>query len=438
MSAEEANVGKPDESAPLTENGAENVRKQWSHRALGLLLLACVVCLWVSASTVIQTIFDEVSFKKPFFVTYTSTSLFSIYLLPWHRLSSFFSRIFGRRQKNEDGDDEAPLIAVEGHHLDAVSMAASGQGSSSTSEQTVPGSTKLSLKETARLAVQFCPFWFVANWLFNFGLLHTSVSSNTILSTTSSLFTLLLSTIFLREPLFLLKFAAVLLSFSGVVQIALADGESSGHHFLGDGVTLISAFMYATYTTMLKARIPNEEAVDMSKFLGFVGLTNMLCLWPLFFIFDAVGLESHELPTGEAFMFLALNALFGTVLSDYLWARSVLLLSPVISTVGLTMTIPLAMLSDVIFKDKAFSWRYLLGTLCTFGGFLLVSSAENIARRKNPRLELCFREWSCRNAAVEHPGDEDGKTVVSEGVAYGTVVSTKTVGSSIGDSITNL
>ena len=63
----------------------------------------------------------------------------------------------------------------------------------------------------------FCPLWFGANYFFNLSLGLTSVASNTILSTTSCIFTLILSIIVLKESPELLKFVAVLVSFGGIV-----------------------------------------------------------------------------------------------------------------------------------------------------------------------------------------------------------------------------
>lgn len=44
----------------------------------------------------------------------------------------------------------------------------------------------MTLFEVARTAVIFCPIWFAANYSFNKGVSMTSVSSNTVLSSTSS------------------------------------------------------------------------------------------------------------------------------------------------------------------------------------------------------------------------------------------------------------
>ena len=71
-----------------------------------------------------------------------------------------------------------------------------------------------------------------------------------------------------------------------------------------------------------------------SPFSGFIGAINVICMWPFFFLLDAVGIEKFTQPPGEVVGALFLNGLFGTVLSDYLWARSVLLTSPLVATLG--------------------------------------------------------------------------------------------------------
>ncbi|KAL3927141.1 MAG: hypothetical protein SGPRY_002963, partial [Prymnesium sp.] len=46
------------------------------------------------------------------------------------------------------------------------------------------------------------------------------------------------------------------------------------------------------------------------------------------------------------------KGLFDNVLSEYLWAHAVLLTSPSVATVGLSLTVPLAMLSDAILPSE--------------------------------------------------------------------------------------
>ena len=47
-----------------------------------------------------------------------------------------------------------------------------------------------------------------------------------------------------------------------------------------------------------------------------------------------------------------MNGLCNSVLSDYLWARSVVLTSPTVATIGMSITIPLAMISDLFIQSE--------------------------------------------------------------------------------------
>jgi hypothetical protein len=60
--------------------------------------------------------------------------------------------------------------------------------------------------------------WFIAQYLFNVSLSLTSVTSNTILSSTSSLFTFALSMLVLKEPYSLAKLLSIAACIGGKQQ----------------------------------------------------------------------------------------------------------------------------------------------------------------------------------------------------------------------------
>ena len=66
---------------------------------------------------------------------------------------------------------------------------------------------------------------------------------------------------------------------------------------VGDSLALLSALFYAFYVTLLKVRIRSESRIDMQLFLGFVGLFNVLFLWPIGFILHFAQIERFEWPT---------------------------------------------------------------------------------------------------------------------------------------------
>ena len=59
---------------------------------------------------------------------------------------------------------------------------------------------------------------------------------------------------------------------------------------------------------------PNEPSLP-----GFVGLFNLLLLWPGFLVLHYTGFESFELPSQLVWTYILINGLIGTVLSEFLW-----------------------------------------------------------------------------------------------------------------------
>lgn len=133
-----------------------------------------------------------------------------------------------------------------------------------------------------------------------------------------------------------------------MVGVALSDSDAKSSKVVGDVLTLFSAFAYGCYMILLKVKIGDEKRVHMAMFFGFLGVFNVLCMWPFFFVLHYSGLEPFVWPDGSVLWRLAINALIGTVLSDFLWLWSVLLTSPLISTLGMSLTTPFAMLGQLM------------------------------------------------------------------------------------------
>jgi solute carrier family 35 protein F5 len=385
-------------------------RRNRGKRLLGLALLLSVVVIWTASSEAIQYIFEDTNFSKPFFLTYLSTSLFSLYLVgflfraDWvvaPRWRSFRDTLRGTAHykpleaaEDRSRADSPALADYEAAAAAAVvssSSSASPSLSASLPRHLHPEATLDGLA-TLRLAALFCPFWFAANLQFNISLSMTSVSSNTILSSTSGLFTFGLSLLFLGERFRFSKLLAVALSLGGVICITLTDEKVRArqrhaspsaapeearhdHALVGDALALGGALAYAMYSVLLKCRI--TEQVSMPMFFGCVGLVNTVVLWPLFFVLDATKLEPFEAPRGKTLYALLINGLVGTVLSDILWALSVVLTTPLTSTVGLALTIPAAIIADSVMGKISFNQPlYILGSLLVTSGFLTSAFGE--------------------------------------------------------------
>ncbi|PIA16331.1 hypothetical protein COEREDRAFT_42826 [Coemansia reversa NRRL 1564] len=332
---------------------------EYWRRAVGLLLLLCVVFIWVGSSFLVSNLFGEQEFNRPFFITYFNTGTFSLYLLGvW--ISHLHRRTETENSEHvrSSSDEGLPLV----------------ERTASTDNDSEP--QKLTVRETAVLGMQFSILWFAANISQNASLAYTSVASSSILCSTSGLFTLAIGAASGVERFNATRLAAVVASVVGVYCIMEHGGEEAGATarplaWAGDLLALLSAALYGCYTTLLKHRIGDESRLDAPLFFGAVGLANIVLLWPGFFVLDFTGLEAFELPrSGRMWAMVLVNALVGTFLSDYLWLQSMLMTSPLVVTLGLSLTIPLSVAGDVLFKAAAVTPLYFAGALLVLLAFV--------------------------------------------------------------------
>jgi solute carrier family 35 protein F5 len=264
--------------------------------------------------------------------------------------------------------------------------------STSTSARTASTSSgHLSLRETARLSLEFCFLWFMANYFVCACLEYTTVASSTILTSTSSVFTLLFGALFGVEKFSLRKLIAVLISLLGIALISsidLSGRDNDADHrgdfpekttwelAVGDGLAFMSAVMYGIYAVFMKSRIGDESRVDMPLFFGLVGLFNVILLWPGFFILHFTGIEAFELPPGGRVTAIILANSLSSLVSDIAWAYAVLLTSPIVVTVGLSMTIPLSLIGQIVLNGQRASALYWVGAVAVVLSFVFVSEEE--------------------------------------------------------------
>lgn len=253
----------------------------------------------------------------------------------------------------------------------------------------------LTTRETFKLSAKFCILWMFANWSNSASFTYTSVASSTILSTTSGVFTLFFGAILGAERFTVKKCVGVFGSLSGVAIIALVDmykkqGDTDlgsfpdkppGEVFLGDALALLSAVFYGVYATLLQKSVGDERRINMPLFIGFIGVVAVVCAWPGIFLLQLIGLESFSLPpTKEVWVVILINALI-SLISDTCWAYAVLLISPLVVTVGLTLTIPLSLVGQILINSQYASAWHWVGALIIVFAFVFI----NYESRQRPK-----------------------------------------------------
>ncbi len=350
----------------LVNENRSHRRQRWT---LGLIMLAVVVLSWVLSSFLISDIFENDLYRKPFFITYINTATFIFYLIPYLKkvIKGYIENGSLKYKEIEedflDSSDEELALNAESEY-----------------------NAKLSLSETIKLSAQFCVVWYLANLATNASLSYTSVGSQTILSSTSSFFTLLIGALAKTESFSNVKIFGLVLSFIGVIVITKSDSDTVSSDiertplsiFIGNSLALAGALLYGVYATLLKYRIRDESRINMKVFFGFVGVFNLFFLWPSLIIFHYTGVEKFELPSGTFVISIILINCLITFISDFCWVKAMLLTSPLIVTVGLSTTIPFAMIGDIIFKGEKITVLYVIAaSMICISFFVINKDAEN-------------------------------------------------------------
>ncbi|XP_062178359.1 uncharacterized vacuolar membrane protein YML018C-like isoform X2 [Phragmites australis] len=385
---------------------------------LGLIYIVAVASIWIAASYIVQSVVD--GGVSPFLITYICNSLFVIYI-PIVEVARYFEdsiNNFWTKLKFKDAAslqqsadlESVNLLQSGGHEINATSEHSLTRLPQDTlaPDANFPGQSELSVADcskgldakgrwtrarVARVSMVVCPFWFLAQLTFNLSLRYTTVTSNTILSSTSSLFTFLVALVFLGETFTWVKLISVLLCMGGTIIVSLADSSSTvnaiaTNPLLGDFFSIVSAGLYAVYITLIRKKLPDEKEgqgqVSMAQFLGFLGLFNMLFFLPVALVLNFAKLEPFHKLTWEQVGLIVGKGLLDNVLSDYLWAKAILLTTTTVATAGLTIQVPIAAIVDTLTGHAPHLLNYIgaAAVLVGFAGINIPSESSQAAQQE--------------------------------------------------------
>jgi len=189
-----------------------------SKKAVGFAMLGGTVVLWVASSVLVQMVFEGVHFEKPVFVTLFNSSMSVSFLIM-----------------------RLPMCA--------------GSRADDQAAKSVPFRSVLRLSSTLGL------LWLCSQWAFNMSLVYTSVATNTVLSSTSSVFTFFFSIVICRDPFRWPSFCAAVFSFAGCTIVAIQapsniSKDAVTNSSFGDVLVLVSSAMFAFVSVLLRKLAP--------------------------------------------------------------------------------------------------------------------------------------------------------------------------------------
>uniref|UniRef100_A0A0N5AFU2 Nuclear receptor domain-containing protein n=1 Tax=Syphacia muris TaxID=451379 RepID=A0A0N5AFU2_9BILA len=406
-----------------------------SVRFLALIILFVVDALWVSAGEITRYIFVDLKFERPFFSTYVKLSMLTAYFIPY-----FFNCQLLRSKKvgihrheqlllSDESDFSETLDSDSGDRCVSESLTPSefervaiSEGSDVDYTPKVPRHVHFSeacftfvceirhmpisvaddafkarlpysaarfwcsfsisshLKKTCFLSL----LWIVCTLTYQASLLFISVSSLNLLSSSSSLFVLILSAVFPQSSadyITWLKLALVVCNFLGVALVSEYAISSYGTF-----LALLSAFCYAIYLVLFTYMQRSGARLDVNLIMGMVGALSLILYTPLLFILQYFSVEPLQpLPNTEQFMMLILNGVVGTLFTDFLWLQATMLTSSLAASLSLSMCIPMSFVADYLFRSQTPSLVKLFAaipiTVSFMGATLLRSYSNNDTKR---------------------------------------------------------
>lgn len=190
-----------------------------------------------------------------------------------------------------------------------------------------------------------------------------------------------------------------------MVTLADSTGNSaSSASIWGDLLCLLSAVIYGSYTVAIRRSLGgDDEAVPMTLFFGLMGGLIFFIAGPILGLQKLLGADLGSM-TWKSFGMVVLKGLLDNVLSDYLWARSILLIGPTIASAGLSLQVPIAIVLDAIFRNPR--WLHAVGTalltLLGGGGVLSGFIGINVGSEDISRDETdARRAWEAQAATLQ-------------------------------------
>ncbi|XP_010066248.2 solute carrier family 35 member F5 isoform X3 [Eucalyptus grandis] len=371
---------------------------------LGLIYIVAVATIWIGASFLVQSVVHLGA--SPFLITYICNSLFIIYI-PIFEIGCYVEDKYGSLWfwKNRKSDNSSSLKGLG--ELEMANLLAEVD-LSAKADDLVPSTSV----EEGDISQDAGSEYESESALHDRGVMSEDADkevdtkgrwtrmrvakSNTILSTSSSLFTFLVSLAFLGEKFTWIKLIGVLLCMGGTIIVSVGDSESASPRsdaaLLGDILALVSAALYAVYITLIRKKLPdddeNQGQASMVQFLGYLGLFNLLIFLPVALVLNFAKLEPFTNLNWKETGLIVGKGLLDNVLSDYLWAKAVLLTSTTVATAGLSIQVPLAAVVESLTGKAPHLMDYLgaVAVMIGFAGIILPSDA--FSRSKEASVDL--------------------------------------------------
>jgi solute carrier family 35 protein F5 len=316
---------------------------------LYVLSCAALVWSWVLQSEASQALQEVVQFDKPFFIVCFNHTITAV-VLPL---------VFGYHWLAGRGEDRYAGLDIVG---------------------ALKRHSVIPFDKLCRISACLSVFYLLADYFWYAALANVSVTAGTAIFNCSPLFVYCFSICFLHEKPSVGKVGGVFTSFVGVSMVVIFQDGSDVNEVASTGVVagllvVISAALYGGYEVALRLAV-GDDITDTSTLLTMTGLCGLFTV-PLWIVGSLAlaycPISSLQEPlgfpvTGDGVFLLLLSGAMAVVFNVFL-PLSLCWTSPLETSVGVMLTIPLSGVIDTLFHHTAFSWQCILGSALVMGGF---------------------------------------------------------------------
>ncbi|KAF4319253.1 hypothetical protein BBO99_00006236 [Phytophthora kernoviae] len=250
-----------------------------------------------------------------------------------------------------------------------------------------------------RLAIFFGGFYVVSDYFWFSSFKHLTVAAGAAIFNSSPLFVYCFSICLLHEKVSAKKFCGVLTAFVGVLIVVMYQEDSVPGDLINSSVIaglmmLTAATMNAGFQVML-ARFVGNDMNDISTLLIFNGLCGIIAI-PMWFIGSIFfanspfpsAYEPFGLPGTAEGVFMLIFAVVMFVVNFICLTLSICWTSPLETSVGFMLTIPLSGVMDILMHHTYFSWQFIVGSALVMTGFGVLELSS--MGKKNDRCNKKF------------------------------------------------
>ena len=158
---------------------------------------------------------------------------------------------------------------------------------------------------------------------------------------------------------------------------------------VGSTFVLVAAILYALYEVLCERFVfrGSESTALANTLSGIIGILNILLLWPPIPVLSAVPSQSwgawvsepFQAPDAEDTRFIMINALLALMFNIF-FMLAIALTSPLITSVGCMLTIPVSAVCDWLLYGDDFPPLAWAGSAFVVSGFTLLTRADLRAR----------------------------------------------------------